>query len=80
MTKYLDLKTSSGRRNFALCLIFIISVLSTTNHSSFHLVMSSLIEAIREGKISKEIGRYIIRKLKRRGILIDPALTELVAS
>lgn len=80
LTKYLNLKTPSGRRNFMLCIVFIISILFTNHRSSFYLMMRSLIKAIREGKITKPMARFIVRKLRKKGVPIDPELTELVAS
>ena len=80
LTKYLNLKTPSGRRNFLLCLVFIIHILFTNHRSSFYLMMKSLIKAIREGKITKPMARFIVRKLRKEGVPIDPELAELVAS
>ena len=80
LTEYLNLKTPSGRRNFVLCIVFIISILATKHHSSFYIMMKSLIKAIREGKISKAMARLIVRRLRKKGILIDPELANLVAS
>ena len=80
LVKYLNLKTQSGRRNFVLCIVFIIYTLSIQNPSSFYIMMQSLIKAIREGKISRVIGRLIVRRLRKRGILIDSELAEIVAS
>jgi hypothetical protein len=42
--------------------------------------MKSLIKAIREGKITKSMARLIIRKLRKKGVPIDPELAEIVAS
>lgn len=80
LTKYLNLKTPFGRRNFALCIIFIIYILFTKRHSSFHIMMKSLVKAIQEGKITKPMARFIVRKLRKKGVLIDPELAEIVAS
>lgn len=80
LTKYLNLKTQFGRRNFALCITFIIYILFTNRHSSFYLMMRSLIKAIREGKITKPMARLIVRKLRKKGVPIDPELAEIVAS
>jgi hypothetical protein len=80
LTKYLNLKTPSGRRNFVLCIVFIIYILFTNHRSSFYLMMRSLIKAIREGKITKPMARFIVRKLRKKGVPIDPELAELVAS
>lgn len=79
LTKYLNLDTLDGRRNFVLCIVLIFSILATTNHSSFYLMMRSLIRAIKEGKISKAMARLIVRLLKKKGILIDPELADVVA-
>ena len=79
-TKYLNLKAEFGRRNFVLCIVFILYILSFQNPSSFFVLMRSLIKAIREGRISKKIGRLIVRKLRKKGILIDPELADIVAS
>jgi hypothetical protein len=80
LTKYLNLKTPFGRRNFVLCIVFIIYILFTNRHSSFYIFMKSLIKAIREGKITKSMARLIIRKLRKKGVPIDPELAEIVAS
>ena len=42
-------------------------------------MMKSLIKAIREGKITKPMGRLIVKKLRKKGIPIDPELAEIVA-
>ena len=80
LTKYLNLKTPFGRRNFVLCIVFIIYILFTNHRSSFYLMMKSLIKAIREGKITKPMARFIVRKLRKKGVPIDPELAEIVAS
>lgn len=80
LTEYLNLRTPSGRLNFLLCIVLIISILFANNHSSFYLMMRSLIKAIREGKISKAMARFIVRKLRKKGIPIDPELVEIVSS
>ena len=79
LIKFLNLKTPSGRRNFMLCIVCIIFILFNNHYSSCYLLMRSLIKAIREGKITKPMARFIIRKLKKKGIPIDPELAELVA-
>lgn len=76
-TKYLNLKTQSGRQNFVFCIIFILSTLYITHSSNFYIVMKSLIEALRKGKITKSMARYIIKKLRNENIPIDPELLEL---
>jgi hypothetical protein len=76
VSKYLDLKTPMGRLNFVLCIIGIASILSIYNPSGLYILFKNLIKAIKEGRLSKAVARYIIRKLKDKGIPIDPELLE----
>jgi hypothetical protein len=78
LTKYLNLKTADGRVNFVLCIVFMLYVFSTQNTSSYYIILKNLTKAIKEGKIPKIVGRAIIRKLKKRGLLIDPRLLDVV--
>ena len=80
LTKYLDLKTMNGRITFVLCLVFVLYILSIQNPSGFYILLKNLIKAIKEGKISKAIGRAIVRRLEKKGIVIDPELLEVVSS
>lgn len=41
-------------------------------------IQRNLIKAIKEGKISKVVGRGIIRKLRKKGLPVDPQLLEVV--
>ena len=76
-TKYLDLRTPYKIITFIFCMVFLLYILSTQNQSSFYLLMKNLIEAIREGRVSKPVDRTIIRKLKRKGIIVDPELIDV---
>lgn len=78
LTKYLNLKTINGRVNFVLCIVFILYMFSTQNMSSYYIILKNLIKAIKEGRISKLVGRAIIRKLKSKGLPVDPELLEIV--
>jgi len=80
LTKYLNLKTSKGRMNFVLCIVFVLYILSIQNSASFYILLKNLIKAIKEGRISKAIGRVIVRRLQRKGIPVDPELLEAVSS
>lgn len=77
LTKYLNLKTAEGRLNFVLCIVFILSLFFIQDISSYHILLKNLIEAIKEGRIPKGIGRAIIRQLKKRGLLVNPELLEV---
>ena len=70
LAKYLNLKTQFGRRNVVLCITFMIYILSIKRHSSFYLMMQSLIKAIREGRITKQMARLIVRKLRKKVCLL----------
>ena len=77
---YLNLNTLNGRIYFIICLSFILYIFYRQNMASYYIIMKNLIKAIREGRISKILGRAIVRKLKRKGLPIDPELAELVYS
>jgi hypothetical protein len=77
-TKYLDLTTPEGRVRFLLCIVGIICVFSLISPSSLYIIFQNLITAIKEGKISKAMARYIIRKLRQKNIPVDPELLDLV--
>lgn len=80
LTKYLNLKTMNGRVTFVLCIGFMLYILSIQDPSGFYILLKNLIKAIKEGRISKVIGRAIIRRLKKKGLPIDPELLEVVSS
>lgn len=80
LMKYLDLSTVEGRLRFLLCVVLILFMFSKTSPSSFFILMKNLIQAIKEGKISKAMGRYIVRKLQKKGVPVDPELLDLVDS
>ena len=80
LTKYLNLKTINGRVTFVFCIVFILYILSIQNPSGFYILLKSLKKAVEEGRVSKAIGRAIIRRLKKKGIAIDPELLEVVSS
>lgn len=69
-----DLKTRAGRIRFVLCIISILHIFSITDISSYFLLIQSLINALKNGKISKRLARLILRKLTRSGISVDPEL------
>lgn len=80
-TKFSNGKEKAAFLAFLLCLIAILSILFSHNIASYHLILANLLKALREGKISKPVVRLIIRKLRKKNILIDPALiTEIESS
>ena len=61
-----------------LCLIPILLILATQNPACYFLVIKNLIQAIKEGRISKRIARIIVRKLLKKGKMVDPELLDLI--
>ena len=80
LTKYLDLKTISRRVAFVLCIVFVLYIFSIQNPAGFCILLENLIKAIKEGRISKAIGRSVVRRLQKKGVAIDPELLEIVNS
>lgn len=77
-TRYLNLETMDKQRIFVLCIVGILSVFSITDMGSYHLILKNLLKAIKKGKISKTVGRAIIRRLKKKGLVVHPALLEVI--
>ena len=77
--QYINLTTKNKRSSFIICIALLLQILSYSEYGSFVLLLRSLIQAIKEGKISKEVGRAIIRRLIRNNIEIDPELIEVSA-
>jgi hypothetical protein len=78
LSEYLNLNTVDGRVNFVICIVSILYTVSTHSPSSYFLILKNLIEAIKGGKIPKVVARAIARKLKKRGLPIDPELLDLI--
>lgn len=74
-----DLKTKAELIRFLFCIISILHIFSITDISSYFILIQSLINAIKNGKISERLARLIIRKLIRLGISIDPELIDAAA-
>jgi hypothetical protein len=65
-------------RNLILCLIPILLILAIQNLACYYLVIKNLIQAIKEGRISKRIARIIVRRLLKKGRMVDPELLDLI--
>ena len=65
-------------RNLILCLIPILLILAIQNPACYYLVIKNLIQAIKEGRISKRIARIIVRRLLKKGRMVDPELLDLI--
>jgi hypothetical protein len=79
LMNHVDLKTTAGCIRFAFCIISIMHIFAINDISSYFILMENLIEAIKNGKISKRLARFIIRRLLRLKMVIDPELVEAAA-
>jgi len=77
--QYVNLTTKNRRKSFIICIALLLQILAYSEYGSFVVLLRSLIDAIREGKISKAVGRAIIRRLMRQNIEIDPELIAVSA-
>lgn len=75
----LDLSTTAGRVKFVICVVSIIQMLAAYDISSCFLIMQNLIDAIKNGKISKRLARLIVRRLLKLKIDVHPDLLDAVA-
>jgi hypothetical protein len=73
----LDLSTREGRIQFLFCMISILLLFAQYNPSSFLIMMQNLVRAIKTGRISKQLARFIVKKLLKKNIVVDPQLLEL---
>lgn len=69
-----NLTTREGKIGFVLVMVSLLSILYLTNTAGFFALLQSLIEAIKDGRVSKRLSRIIIRRLKNLGIDFDPEL------
>jgi hypothetical protein len=77
----MKLDTMNDRVRFVLCIVTILFIFfSTQNMTSYYILLKNLIKAIKEGRIPKVVGRAIIRKLRKRGMAVDPELLDAVNS
>ena len=80
LTKYLNLKTMNGCITLVPWIVFVFYILSIQNSSGFYILLKNLIKVIKKGRISKVIGRSIVRRLQKKGIAIDSELLEVASS
>jgi hypothetical protein len=81
LTEHLDLKTINRRVYFVLCIDNLLQMLYIQpDIASYYLMLGNLIEAIKEGKISKPVARLIFWHLKEKNIFITPEFKNLIDS
>jgi hypothetical protein len=73
-----DLKPMLRRVSFVICMVVLLYILSQRSTSGFYVLLSNLIQAIKDGRISKNVAKTIVRRLRRKGVPVDPELLELV--
>nr|WPV76401.1 hypothetical protein [Naviculales sp.] len=80
LKQQLNSATTESLIRFLACVIAIIVLFTVLgDNTSVFLMMQNLLEALREGKISKRVARILIRKLLRKGVPVDPELIEAAA-
>ena len=73
--QYVDLKTPHGRKTFLCCILAIFHVFSLTDGIQNHFILlQNLINAVKSGKLSKQLARVIIRRLIKSKMYVDPEL------
>jgi hypothetical protein len=71
----LDWRSASATLTIG-CIVIMLAVLFALQSPGFYILIKAIIKAIREGKISRQVARLLIRKLMRnyKEIPIDPDL------
>ena len=72
LMEHLSLSTPSGRVRFLICIISMLHVFAIADISCYFIMMQNLIKAVKNGKISKQLARMIIRRLLRLKLDVDP--------
>ena len=81
LKQQLNSGTMESLVRFLACVVSILVLFTVLGDTtSAFIMMQNLLEALREGKISKRVARILIRKLIRKGVPIDPELLEAVAN
>jgi hypothetical protein len=79
LSNCLNLNTNEEKILFIICLVSLLSTLFYLNPAAYYIILEQLLTAVREGKLSKELVRTIIRRIIRlKGIPIDPELTRTI--
>ena len=77
-TNYLNLNNTPGRIGFIIgCTVSILLILNG-QAANVHILMRTIIEAVREGSITKPIARTIVRRLMKNNVPIDPELLDII--
>jgi len=76
---YLDLKATCECLPFILCIVNILHVFAIQDASSYLIMTQNLIEAVKEGKIPKQLARVIIKKLINKECEVNPELMDVAS-
>lgn len=81
LTTYLNLDTRIGCIRFVLCVVSILRILfDAKDFTSLHILMQNVLKAIKSVRISKRLGRLIVKRLLRKGVIVDPDLIDIVGA
>ena len=81
LVRFLNIKnlTNAERIKLLLCIVsLLIQLANLNNWGSYRIILENLIEALKNGTISKPLLRLIIARLRRKGLPVDPELLRLV--
>lgn len=62
-----------------VCIIAMLASLAVSNPGGYAILLKKLLEAIRNGKISKAIARLIVRRLRRKGVPVSGEILDAIA-
>jgi hypothetical protein len=75
--KHLDWSASYSAITIS-CIGLILAILFFVQSSGFFIILKAIIKAIKEGKISKAMGRLLVRRMLKERIYVDPELMILL--
>lgn len=73
-TEHIRLDTNGARVKFVLCIFTILVALYIGDTTGYIIVLKSLYNAVKEGKLNSRVFLTIIKKLRKKGWLVDPYL------
>jgi hypothetical protein len=77
LKQQLNSGTTESLIRFLACVVpMVMLFIDLGDETSLFIMMQNLLEALKEGKLSKKAARILIRRLLQKGVLVDPELIE----
>lgn len=76
----LDIIKPIGKAGLVICLLSLLIYFNKNNTSSYHILIQKLIQALKEGRLSKNVARALVRQLRKAKIPIPAEFIELIDS